>query len=173
MRRRIFLPVAILTALSTLWACGYRFAATGHLPAGVSRVFIEIFENRTAETGVERLFTNDLIGEFTRMNASLLATDRKAADGILTGTIVRLSVGDLTRSSVSTTVAREVTGRIRLQLMSVDGNMLWSSGDMIERQSFAVVADDQSATDQNKITAISTLSTKLAEHAFSRLTAEF
>ena len=165
--------IVVAVLLTTLSACSYRFAGSGRLPAGVSRVFVEILDNRSAETGVEQLFTNDLIGEFTRMNAGLLAPSREVADGILTGTIVRLSVGDLTRSSVSTSVEREVTGRLRLQLLSMDGRILWSSGDMVERQAFAVDAGDKSATDQNKTEAIAAISTKLAEYAFSRLTADF
>ena len=47
-------------------ACGYRFAGTGNLPAGVESIFIEVLENRTAETGIENTFTNELIYEFTR-----------------------------------------------------------------------------------------------------------
>ncbi len=173
MNRRTLSIAVVAVCLVTLYACSYRFAGNERLPDGVSRVFIEILDNRTAETGAERLFTNDLIGEFTRMNAGMLAPDREAADGILTGTIVRLNVGDLTRSSVSTSVEREVIGRIRLQLMSAGGLILWSSGDMIERQSFAVDADDKAATDQNKTEAIAAISTKLAESAFARLTADF
>lgn len=173
MNRQAVSIIVVALSMATLSACGYRFAGEGRLPAGVSRVFVQVLDNRTAETGVEKLFTNDLIGEFTRMNQNMLAPGRDGADGILTGTIVRLSVGDLTRSSVSASVEREVIARVRLRLTSVDGRILWSSGDMIERQSYAVVQGDKSATDQNKTTAIAAISTKLAESAFSRMTADF
>ncbi len=173
MNRQAVSIIVVACCVVTLSACGYRFAGGRCLPQGVTRVFIEILDNRTAETGVERLFTNNLIGECIRMNEGLLAPSRDVADGILTGTIVRLSVGSLTRSSVSASVERELSGRIRLQLISMDGRILWASGDMIERQTFAVVSDDKSATDRNKSQAISAISSKLAETAFSRLTADF
>jgi hypothetical protein len=159
--------------MASLWACAYRFAESGRLPAGVARVYVSIFDNRTAETGVESLFTNDLIDEFTRTHAGVLTGTRESADGIITGTIVRLSVSDLARSSVSATVEREITGWVRLNLASVDGEILWASGDMVERQAYSVIADDKAATDQNKSVAIAAISAKLAEDALIRMTADF
>ncbi|BBO66145.1 hypothetical protein DSCA_00750 [Desulfosarcina alkanivorans] len=165
--------VSILTVLLLLTACGYHFAGGGSLPAGVNRVFITVMENRSSETGVETLFTNDLIYEFTRSRKESIAPDRSSADGILTGTIVRLSVQNVSRTSVSTAVTRRVTGTLALRLESPDGRVLWSSGDIIERQAYDVVDGNKTATDQNKSDAIAVLSSRLAESAFNRLTDDF
>ena len=54
----------MLTAV--FFSCGYHFAGSGSFPAGVSRIFITLLENRSAETGAESIFTSDLIFEFTR-----------------------------------------------------------------------------------------------------------
>ena len=159
--------------LLLLTACGYHFAGSGKFPAGVSRIFIAILENRSAETGVESTFTNDLIYEFTRNRPESLAQERSAADGILSGTIVSLPVENISRSSVSTGVERRVTGTLNLRLESPDGRILWSSGNIVERQSYAVVNGNKTATDQNKSDAIAVLSGKLAESAFSQLTDAF
>jgi outer membrane lipopolysaccharide assembly protein LptE/RlpB len=157
----------------TLSACGYHFADKGGLPAGVTRVFITMLENRSAETGAESIFTNDLIYEFTKNRKESLAQDRSSADGILTGTLVSLSVENISRSSVSTATERRVTGRLNLRLESPEGRVLWSSGNIVERQAYTVVDGNKTATDQNKSDAIAVVSEKLAESAFDRLTADF
>ncbi len=153
--------------------CGYHFTGSGSLPAGVSRVFITIFENRSAETGVESTFTNDLIYEFTTNRLESLAQERSSADGILTGTIVSLNVENISRTTVSTAVERRVTGTLNLRLESPDGRILWSSGNVVERKAYAVVDGNKTATNQNKSDAILELSRRLAESAFDRLTDDF
>jgi hypothetical protein len=165
------LRAAILTAC--FFGCGYHFAGSGRLPAGVTRVFIPILENRSAETGVETLFTNDLVYEFTRNRKDVLVRERSSADGILAGTIVRLSVENISRASLSTAVERRVTGTLNLQMESPDGRILWRSGNIIERQAYNVVDGNKTATDQNKSDAIAALSSRLAESAFNRLTDDF
>lgn len=157
----------------TLSACGYHFAGSGNFPAGVSRVFITIFENRTSETGVENTFTNDLIYEFTRNRQESIARNRSSADSILTGTILRLSVENISRATVSTAVERRVTGIVNLHLESADGRTLWSSGNIIERQAYTVVTGNKTATNRNKSDAIAVLSSKIAETAFTQMTDNF
>jgi hypothetical protein len=49
-----------------LSSCGYRFVGSGSFPAGIKSVSIPILENRTSETGMENIITNDLIYEVTR-----------------------------------------------------------------------------------------------------------
>jgi hypothetical protein len=139
----------------------------------VTRIFITMLENRTAETGVESTFTNDLVYEFTRNRKESLAKERSTANGILTGTIVRLSVQNVSRSSVSTAIERRVTGVLTLQLESPEGRVLWKSGSIVERQAYEVVSESKTATDQNKSDAIAELSKKIAESAFSQMTDNF
>ena len=166
-----WLVIGVLTAM--LNGCGYQFSGSGSYPAGGSQIFITILENRSGETGVESTFTNDLIYEFTRNRKESLAPDRSSADGILTGTIVSLSVENIARANVSTAVERRVTGTLNLQLASPAGRVLWSSGNIVERQAYDVVAGNRRATDQNKSDAIGIVSQKLAETAFNRLTDDF
>lgn len=161
----------LLTAVVT--ACGYHFAGGGRYPAGVTRIFIPMMENRSTETGVERMFTNDLIYEFTRSRKESLAKDRSTADGILAGTIVSLSVQNISRSSVSRAKERRVTGTLNLRLESPEGRVLWKSASIVEREAYEVVAENKTATDQNKSDAIADLSKKMAESAFTQLTDNF
>jgi outer membrane lipopolysaccharide assembly protein LptE/RlpB len=163
--------IALLITL--LSGCGYHFAGSGSFPAGVSQIFITILENRSADTGAESIFTNDLIYEFTRNRKESLAQERSIADGILTGTIVSLSVENISRSTVSTAVERRVTGIVNLRLESPDGRILWSSGNIVERETYGVVGGNKTATDLNRSVAIAAVSKKIAQSAFYRLTDDF
>ncbi len=158
---------------ATLMACGYHFAGGGKLPAGVTRIYIDMLENRTSESGVERTFTNDLIYEFTRGRKESLAKERANANGILTGTITRLAVENISRSSVSAATERSVTGTVNLRIESPEGKVLWKSGSLIESEDYEVVSENKTATTQNKSDAIADLSKKMAESAFTRLTDDF
>jgi hypothetical protein len=155
-----------------LLSCGYHFSGGGSFPAGVNRIYITILENRSAETGVESTFTNDLIDEFTRKRKESIAAEQSAADGFLSGTIVRLSVENISRTSVAAAVERRVTGVLNLRLESPRGKLLWASGNIVERQAYGVAAS-KAETDRNKSAAIDAVSRKLAESAFNRLTDDF
>lgn len=173
MKRQVVFACMVTMLIAWFSGCGYRFAGSGSYPAGVSRIFITMLDNRSAETGVESTFTNDLIHEFTRKRKESLAPDRTSADAILTGTIVRLSVENIARANVSTGVERRVTGTLNLQLASPDGRVHWASGDIVESQTYPVVVGDQTATDRNKSDAIDAVSQKAAVSAFNRLTDDF
>ena len=173
MKRRILYIFAIVVFVACFSACGYHFSGSGSYPAGVKHIFVTLLENKTAETGVESTFTNDLIYEFTRNRKESLVRDRSSADGILSGTIARLSVANITRTSVSTATERRVTGTLTLRLESPEGRLLWNSGNIVESEAYSVVTGDKVATDRNKSEAITTLSQKLAESAFNRLTEDF
>ena len=173
MNRRLLFLILIALFFTCILSCGYRFAGSGRYPSDVERIFITILENKTAETGVETTFTNDLIYEFTRNRKESLAPDRSTADAVLTGTISRLAVDNITRTSASTAVERRVTGTLRLQLKTLDGRLLWSSGGIVENQAYSVVSGNKTATDRNKAEAIAIVSQKLAESAFNRLTDDF
>lgn len=165
----------ILAAASVVLvtACGYHFVGGGKFPGGVSRIFITMLDNRSSETGVESTFTNDLIYEFTRNRKEAVAKDRASADAILSGTIVRISAQNVSRSSVSTALEREVTGVLNLRLVTPGGQTIWSSGNLSERQAYSVVSENKTETNQNKSEAIREVSRKLAESGFSLLTDNF
>lgn len=156
-----------------LTACGYHFAGSGDFPGGVSRIYISMLENKSSESGVESRFTNDLIYEFTRNRESAIAQGRGAADAILTGTIVRLAVTNISRSGIDNAIERRVTGTVALRLERPDGQLLWTSGNLVEKEDYEVAAGNKTATDQNKSDAIAELSKRLAESAFNRLTDNF
>jgi outer membrane lipopolysaccharide assembly protein LptE/RlpB len=155
----------------SLFSCGYRFAGGGALPHGVQTVAVDIFENRTSETGIEGIISNDIIFEFTR-NGRSFTTSKKRADAFLSGKIESIRTRSISRKSVHRAQERRVTMIIALKLSDIKGNLLWQSGSVSENEEYEVL-EDKAATELNKRTAISALSKRLAEKVYYRMTDEF
>ncbi|MEE8432927.1 MAG: LptE family protein [Candidatus Desulfatibia sp.] len=152
-------------------ACGYRFAGSGSLPAGIKTISIPIFENRTAETGLENIVTNDLIYEVTRSRGVALVRKDKA-EANLSGVIVSTQTGSISRSSVDISTERRVTLTLNLKLANTSGIIIWSAQGVAESEAY-VVEDDKQGTEQNRQDALSRASKRLAENIYNRLTEDF
>lgn len=168
-QQKFIWPVIIAPLLFS--ACGYRFAGSGNLPGGIQTIAIEIFQNRTPETGLENTITNDLIYEFTRKGRSV-QKNSKQADAILTGIIVSERITTISRQAQQGPLARRVAITVNLKLTGSDGEVKWSASDVSEFEEYDVAASRQE-TDSNKRQAIENLSKKLSEKVYSRLTDNF
>ena len=156
-----------------LFSCGYRFAGSGGFPEGVEYVFIEVFENRTSQTGIERIVTNQLVFEFTRQRESSLVSSPGKADAILKGVISSINTNTISRVKTELASEREVIMTVNLKLIKQDGGeVIWAANGISDRQAYDV-ADDKLITDQNEDNAIARLSERLSERIFSRLTDDF
>ena len=160
------------TVLAT--ACGYRFAGQGQYPKGVQHIYIEVFDNRTSKTGIERIVTNQVIFEFTRQRESSLAGSVSKADAILKGVISTIRTRTVARVGTELASQREVTMTVDLKLVQQDGGkVLWAANGVSERQTYDVIQDSQILTDQNETNAIAVLSERMSERIFNRLTNDF
>lgn len=164
----IWIVFAILCFLAFSSACGYRFAGGGSLPSGIKSVCVTILENRTSETGVENTFTNDLIYEFTR-NGKIASMDK--ADALFSGVVKSMTVETISHSGTYTSLERRVTFTLDLKLTDNDGRIIWSKS-VSDNEAYDVVSD-KLTTEQNRRSAISTLSTRLAEKVYNSLTEDF
>ncbi len=165
----IWIVFAIVCFLAFLSACGYRFAGGGSLPAGIKTVGVTILANRTSETGVENTFTNDLICEFAK-HGKIASIDK--ADALLSGVVKSMSIETISRSGSHTSIERRVTFTLDLKLTDNDGRIIWSAKGISGNEAYDV-ASDKLSTEQNRRSAISTLSERLAEKVYNRLTDDF
>ncbi len=166
----VWILFAILWFLAFLSACGYRFAGGGTLPSGIKSVCVTILENRTSEIGVENTFTNDLIYEFTK-NGKIARIDK--ADALLSGVIRSMSIETISRSKAHTSRERRVTFTLDLKLTDNEGRIIWSAKGVSGNEAYDVVSDNKLSTEQNRRSAISTLSIRLAEKVYNSLTEDF
>jgi outer membrane lipopolysaccharide assembly protein LptE/RlpB len=164
-----------LWIILVLWvffsACGYRFAGSGGLPAGIKTMSITIFENQSVVTGLENTVTNDLIYEVTRSKGVVLVRKDKA-EADLSGVIVSTQTGAISHRDVGTSTERRVTVTLNLKLTNTSGRIIWSAKGVAESEAY-VVEDDKQGTEQNRKDALSKASKRLAEKVYNRLTENF
>ena len=161
----------VLFAWIFLSACGYRFSGSGDLPSGVQTVFIEVLKNRTMETGYENTVTNDLIYEFTR-NGRVVQKSRDRSDAFLSGVIESAHIRTISRQGQLDPLERRVQITISLKLTDGDDRVIWSRSAISDSEAYDVGANNQ-ITELNKRRALETLSRRLAETAYNRLTDDF
>ncbi|MGA8181228.1 MAG: LptE family protein [Desulfobacterales bacterium] len=154
-----------------LTACGYRFAGSGSLPGGVKTIAVEILKNRTSETGLENTLTNDLIYEFIQRGRGVQKNVKKA-DAVLSGVIESSSITTISRAQQLSPIERQIRITLNLKLTGPDGQVIWSASNISDYEAYNVATDKQ-ATDVNKRQALATLSKRLAEKVYNRLTENF
>jgi len=163
----------IFICLSCLLACGYRFAGSGGFPEGVNKIFIEVMENRTSKTGVERVVTNQLIFEFSRQRERSLVSNRNEADAVLKGTINSIRTQTISRIGTEAANEREVVMTVDLRLIQNNGGtVIWAATGLSDREAYDVDSVGIE-TDRNEELAVVRLSARLSERIFNRLTDNF
>ncbi len=165
MKARVIL--IFLLALS-MASCGYRFAGGQDFPFGIKKIFVNLFENRTGETGIEVIITNDFIYEFTRSN-KVEVVSRERADAIFSGVIRSVSFGSVARSSIQTTLERRVHVTFDLKLTSREGKVLWAARGISDDETYDV-ATEKLSTERNRRKAISRLSERIAQIIYNTIT---
>jgi outer membrane lipopolysaccharide assembly protein LptE/RlpB len=155
-----------------LAACGYHLKDRGlAAPEGVETIAVPVFENRTAETGIETLFPDALAYEITRSKV-LQLVDKKRADAVLNGEI--RSVRDETVSLFDNYEPAEmrVYIELRLSFMRKDGTILWADADLSDQEAYPVSADNQ-VTGLFRREAIVRISRRMAERIHNLILADF
>ncbi|MFP4225826.1 MAG: LPS assembly lipoprotein LptE [Desulfobacterales bacterium] len=163
--------VSVLLILICVAACGYHFSGGGDLPEGIQTVSIGIFENRSGETGIETLLTNDLVNQFTRFE-NIRIVDRSEAEARLTGTIKNARIRTIAHKSPTQPAERRITLFLDVELRDPEGKKIWSANDISASDAYDV-APEKWRTEQNKKSAIAVLSERVAERIYYRLTDRF
>jgi outer membrane lipopolysaccharide assembly protein LptE/RlpB len=163
----------IILSVVMVSACGYRFAGQGAYPKGVETIFIEVFENRTGKTGIERVVTNQLVFEFTRQREKSLVGAAENADAVLKGVIRTIRTQTISRVGTEVASQREVIMTVDLGLVEQDGGeTIWAAKGIIDRQAYDV-AETKLETERNESIALARLSERMSERIFARLTNDF
>ncbi len=152
-------------------SCGYRFSGGGALPGAVKKIGVTMIENKTAETGIENTFTNDLINEFTR-SSNATVTGPKEADAVISGVITSINIQSISHSGSHTSLERRATAIVNIRLTDKNGDIIWHRNGISEDETYNVTAD-QLVTAQNKAAALVELSKRLAEKIHIIMTNDF
>ncbi len=168
--RRATVALVVFAALA---GCGYHFKGTGlTAPVGVRTIAITVLENRTSESGIETVFTNDLAYEFTR-SKMLRVVGKDTADAVLSGTVASLTVDTISHTASYYSDERRVTITLDLALKRADGKVIWSDRALSDKEAFKVDSSDRLATEKERREAIEAISERLAEKIHNRILQDF
>ncbi len=151
--------------------CGYHFSGGGGLPGVIHKISVGVFENKTRENGLETQIANDLISQFSRYK-NIQLTDKSASEGHLTGVIRSAKVTTVTHATAIVSAERRIQVTMDVKLTAPDGRLLWSANAISAYETYAV-ASEKLMTEENKKSALTTLSSRIAERIYYRLTDNF
>jgi hypothetical protein len=167
---RISLLIFSVTILCS--ACGYRFAEQRGFPGGTERLFVNVLENKTQETGVENILTAALLSELTLRKTHRLAGGLAEADVVLSGVVNHVNISTISVSKPRVADQRRVAVIIALTLRKTDGSRVWAGGSMSDFEAYLVDVNPE-VTDANRRNAIRILSKRIAERVVNRLSDDF
>lgn len=165
--RLIIILIAVLCG-----ACGYRFAEQGGFPGDTERLFVNVLENQTQETGVENIITAALLSELTLRKTHNLANAMADADVVLSGIVKHVDLRTISVRQSTVADERRVTVSIDLKLTKTDGSTAWAAKDISDFEAYLVNVN-QEVTDANRQNAIRILSKRIAERVVNRFSDDF
>ena len=169
---RVAVRILAIVISLVLSGCGYHFKGAGlKAPEGIEAIAIIVLENDTSESGIESVFTGDLIYEFTRSKVVRVVSEAKA-DASLRGRITSLDVKTISHTTTYNSSVRRVAVKVDLSLKRVDGKVIWSTQGLSDNEPFDV-SDNKLTTESNRRAAIEVISERLAEKVHNRIFQDF
>ena len=153
-------------------ACGYHFQTAGVIPAGLEPIFIEVFENRTNQAGLESTVTNAIVFEFVKRNEAALARNAADASVVMKGVIRSVELQTISTRGRDVAGERQVTMRIDVQLVAADGKVKWAAKNLSGQEAYSV-SNDKFLNDERQRAALALVSTRIAERVYDRLIDNF
>ena len=152
--------------------CGYRFQGKAQLPGGAQYLYVDIFENRTNQIGLESTVTNAVVFEFTKRSKQAMVSDRGSADIIMKGIIRSVELTTAVASYRQSGGARGVSLTLDVQMVTPDGKVAWSAVGLTDSDTYVVSEDKFLSQDKQRAT-LAVVATRIAEKIYNRFTDNF
>jgi len=151
----------------TVWSCGYRFSGGEGLLGGTVRsVSVQVFKNQSRWSDLDVIITNDIITALRQSRSVNLVT---ASSGhLLCGTIEKVQVDTLNRSSDGAPQEKYVEITISTYLANKNGKKIWQSRPITEIEAYFPAQDHQDTLYAQKL-AMKQASQRLAQWVISEL----
>lgn len=164
--------VILAAAGVVLVACGYRFQPPAQLPGNARNLYVETFQNRTNQDGLEVLVTNAVVFEITQRGDILLASDPAMADLSMRGAIRSFDSQTISSRSRDAPGERRVTLQLDVQLVQTDGRVVWEAKGLSDNDAYPVT-DDKFQNEQRERRTAGLVAARIAERIFNRFTDDF
>jgi hypothetical protein len=164
----------ICFSAALLFGCGYSFVPKGeNIDNRIQKVYVESFENRTAQAGIENYVRTAFINQFIQNSRLKIVESAESADAIVKGKILNLNTSPLSYGSNSLVVEERATIILELTFQENEsGKIIWSSKNITGTIDYTL------STDINSIPAIKKhafieLANDTAEKAFNLMMSGF
>jgi outer membrane lipopolysaccharide assembly protein LptE/RlpB len=159
--------------LLLLTGCGYHLPGRGgNLPSEVQSLYIELFNNRTAEPFLENSITDSMIARFARNRPLRMVEKRDIADAVLSGVVTAYSTSPISydRNDVITEFRSTMTIAVTLR-QAADDRILWKGSiDWSEEYPANL---DKGVQEDNEAAAIAVIVDHLAQELYFRIMENF
>jgi outer membrane lipopolysaccharide assembly protein LptE/RlpB len=159
-RAAALLPVAAVLCLA---ACGYHLAGrSASLPAGLTRLAVPTFQNRTNKPQIEQRITEHVIDEMTTRGRLRIVAREEEADAVLRGEILSYTVVPviISEQGRATRYESRITAHVVLSQIPTD-RVLWEDNHFLFKGQYNVTATEQGFVDQETV-AIDDVATDFA-----------
>jgi outer membrane lipopolysaccharide assembly protein LptE/RlpB len=170
-RRSFAIAWLILAAIASA-ACGYRFQQQARLPGGAQRLYVDIFENRTNQAGLETTVTNAVVFEFIKRGETDIVKEASQAELVMKGIIRSVEIRTVATRNKDAAGERQVTLTLDVRLVQPDGKTAWSANGLMDGEAY-VVTSDKFLNDDRQRATLALAATRIAERIYNRFTDDF
>ncbi len=134
MKKLLGVSLAVLCFFSS---CGYQLEGGGYINENVTRVSVDMFENRSSQTRAGVTFANELTRKILEKTDTRVVDSSEATRKIV-GIVKSISFATLSRSSTETVVERRITATVDVRLIGPDKKVLWSVSNLSSKEDYTV-----------------------------------
>jgi hypothetical protein len=175
LNRPVLIIIAIICfSFIVLFGCGYSFAPRGeNIDNRIQKVYVESFDNRTAQAGIENYVRTAFINQFIQNSRLKIVGSAESADAIVKGKILNLNTSPLSYGSNSLVAEERSTIVLELTFLEYEsGKIIWSSKNITGTFDYTL-SDDINLLPVIKKDAFIKLANDMAEKAFNQMMAGF
>jgi len=164
----------ICFSVALLFGCGYSFAPKGeNIDNRIQKAYVESFENRTAQAGIENYVRTAFINQFIQNSRLKIVESAESADAIVKGKILNLNTSPLSYLSNALVAEERTTIILELTFLEYEsGKTIWSSKNITGTFDYTL-SDDINLLPATRKNAFIKLANDMAEKAFNLMMAGF
>jgi hypothetical protein len=164
--------VLLAWAAAACFSCGYHFQQQARLPGDAKSLYVDIFENRTNQAGLETTVTNAVVFEFIKRGETDMVKEPSQADLIMKGVIRSVEIRTVATRNKDAAGERQVNIVLDVRLVQQNGNVVWTANGLRDGDAYVVGADKFLNEDRQRA-VLAVVSTRIAERIYNRFTDNF
>jgi hypothetical protein len=160
--------MVLLGVLLLFAGCGYRFMPGGeNVDKSIQKVYVDVFENKTSEPGIENDFRNAFINQFIKGGRFTMADRQDEADAVFKGSIDNLFTSHLSYQSNTVAAEERMDAALNVSFSErATKKIVWANRSFTARQDYRVDTSNLSTTQASRKTAITKLTQDMAERVY-------